>query len=259
MKRLTVIILVVILGIFATARRNDRATWYYNVDQKIQITPTNLDFEPTSQDLLCAALLEPGSTPSGGVTVTGIELPADCPANPPVVVWGTDPDTGDTIYAALVTVKFWGKKRSTNGRYGVNALINTLKNNYGLKINASGDLDDVDAQFLPPLTTPPVDSPVTTSGWYAWQSGQTISLKDPEVSDVHNYSQQNRRCQSLFKDRCWSALLTWALPVRLVVHGDENGSYQITVSPGHFRKKSASTLSVSDGELTSPEVLPAPK
>ena len=256
MKRLVFIVLV--LGLFPFAQVWGQ-TWYYNVDQDISIAPENLDFNPDSQDLLCAVLLEPGSTPADGVTVTGIELPANCPANPPVVVWGIDPDTGDTIYAALITVKFWGQKRSTHNRYGTDALIDVLKNNYGLKIDASGDLNNVDTQFLPPLTTPPINSPVTASGWYAWQSEQSISLDDPEVSDIHNYSRRNRTCRRLYRDRCWSALFTWALPVRLVVHGEESGSYEITLTPGLFEAKSASTLGVSGGELINPQVLPAPK
>ena len=256
MKRLVAAFLLAGLSLWTPAWGQ---TWYYNVDQDIQISPDELDFDPTSQDLLCATLLEPGSTPANGVNVDNITLPSGCPSSPPVVVWGVDPDTGDTVYAALITVKFWGQKRYGNSKYGVDALVRVLKNNYGLDIDANGDLNKVDAQFLPPLTTPPVASPVAGSGWYAWQSNQSISLADPTISDKQNHSWWNRTCRRLYNDRCWSAVLTWALPVRLVVHGGENGSYQITLTPGHFAKKTASTLSVSGGELANPIVLPAPR
>ncbi len=256
MKRLVAAFLLAGLGLWAPAWGQ---TWYYNVDQDIQISPDELDFDPTSQDLLCATLLEPNSTPPDGVSVDNIVLPSGCPSSPPVVVWGVDPNIGDTVYAALITVKFWGRKRSSDGRYGVDALVRVIKNNYALQIDASGDLDDADAQFLPPLTTPPINSAVGGTGWYAWQSSQSLSLVNPEISDVQNHSRWNRTCRRLYNDRCWSAILTWALPVRLVVHGGENGSYEITVTPGLFEGKTASTLSVSGGKLTNPLVLPAPK
>ncbi|WP_457630919.1 hypothetical protein [Oceanithermus sp.] len=255
MKR-ALLAFVATLGMFVPAAAQ---TWYYNVDQDTQITPATLDFDPTSQDLLCAALLEPGATPAGGVSVENLTLPAGCPSAPPVVVWGVDPDTGDTVYAALITVKFWGQKRSSNSRYGVDALVRVLKNNYALHVDASGDLDEADAQFLPPLTTPPVSGPVGGSGWYAWRSAQSLSIADPEVSDVQNHYWWNRTCRRLYNDNCWSAVFTWALPVRLVVHGGEKGSYQVTITPGLFEERSASTLSVSGGELTRPAVIPAPR
>lgn len=256
MRRFVAAILLANLGFLVPAWGQ---TWYYNVDEDTQIYPITLDFNPTATDLLCAALLEP---PTSGeeVSVTNVTLPAGCPSLPPVVVWGVDPDTGDTVYAALIQFKFWGEKQYDDSFYGVDRLIRVLEDNYGLNINAGGDLDKVDAQFLPPLTTPPVSSPPNVAnGWYAWRDRQSVSVGQPKVTDKENHWFINSTCWDLYKDNCWSAVLTWALPVRLVVHGGELGSYQISVTPDDFSEKTAATLSVSGGELTQPRVLPAPR
>jgi len=245
------------LGGFARAQSS--VVWYYNVDQDVQIAPERLDFYPEGSDLLCATLLEPAAQ-AGEVQVGDLTPPAGCPAAPPVVVWGVDPATGETVYAALITIKFWGERHYRNRRTGVNPLIDTLKDGYALEIEAAGDLDRVDAQLLPPLTTPPVDAPVTAGGWYRWTSLQTVSLADPEVSEEENHPRNDPICQSLFPDhRCWSALLTWALPVRLVLHGDEQGAAEIVLTPTLLRSKTAETLSVVEGELVRVRVLPAPR
>ncbi|WP_457637334.1 hypothetical protein [Oceanithermus sp.] len=252
MKRL-IPVLLLLLGLSAPAWGQ---TWYYNVDEEMQISPETIDFNPTTSDLLCAALLGPPGT-GGEVSVSNVTLPPGCPDSPPVVVWGVNPDSGETVYAALIRVKFWGEKRYTNSRYGVNALIQVLQDNYGLNIEASGDLNKADAQFLPPLTTPPVDSPpAATTGWYTWRDSQLVSVDEPEVSDEENHWILDDTCWNLYRDNCWSAVLTWALPVRLVVHGGENGDYQITVTPDKFDTKTADTLSVSGGRLVHPRVVP---
>ena len=233
-------------------------TWYYNVDQDTRLDPDTVNFAPTANDMLCAALLEPGVTPAGGATVSNLSLPPFCPSDPPVVVWGTDPDSGDTVYAALLVVKFWGKNRANNGNTGTDRLISVIKQSYGFEVDASGDLDQADGQFLPPFTTPPVSSPVAGSGWQRWQSSQDLSLLDPQVSDVQNHGWWNSTCQQLYGygSRCWSAVFTWALPVRLVVHGGEKGSYQLTLEPKQFVQKTAATLGVQGGELTRPSIVP---
>jgi len=243
-------LLIALLGGLAFAR----VTWYYDVDQGNAFTPATLDFNPSAADLACAALLEPGAAPAGAVTLANIAPPAGCPQTPPLVVYAVDPDSGDTVYAALLTVKFWGRKRANNGTYGTRPLINLIKNSYALSVTASGDLDDVDDQFHPPFTRPPQNAPVSTGDWYAWRSSQTISLADPQVSDVQNHGFWNRTCRDLYNDRCWSAVFTWALPVRLQVHGGEKGGYQITLTPGYFERKTASTLSVREGEFSFPEL-----
>ncbi len=233
-------------------------TWYYNVDQDTRLDPDTVNFAPTANDMLCAALLESGTTPAGGATVSNLSLPPFCPSDPPVVVWGTDPDSGDTVYAALLVVKFWGKNRANNGNTGTDRLISVIKQSYGFEVDASGDLDQADGQFSPPFTTPPVSSPVAGSGWQRWQSSQDLSLLDPQVSDVQNHGWWNSTCQQLYGygSRCWSAVFTWALPVRLVVHGGEKGSYQLTLEPKQFVQKTAATLGVQGGELTRPSIVP---
>ena len=256
MKRLVAAFLLAGLSLWAPAWGQ---TWYYNVgDDVAQITPATINFNPASQDMLCAALLEPAG--GGQVSLDNINMPANCPNQPPVVVWGIDPDTGDTVYAALIQFKFWGEKQYDDSFYGVDRLIRVLEDYYGLNINAGGDLDKVDAQFLPPLITPPVSSPPNVAnGWYTWRGRQSVSVGRPKVTDKENHWFINNTCWDLYKDNCWSAVLTWALPIRLVVHGGELGSYQIKVSPDDFSKKTAATLSVSGGELAQPRVLPAPR
>ena len=254
MMRWLAVLLSILMGL-AMARSNVDV-WYYDVDQDTRLDPDTVNFTPTANDMLCAALLESGTTPAGGATVSNLNLPSFCPSSPPVVVWGTDPDSGDTVYAALLVVKFWGKRRASNRRTGTDRLIDVIKQSYGFEVDASGDLDQADGQFLPPFTTPPVSSPVAGSGWQRWQSSQDLSLLDPQVSDIQNHSRWNSTCQRLYGTRCWSAIFTWALPVRLVVHGGEKGSYQLTLEPKQFVKKTAATLSVQGGELTRPSIVP---
>ena len=234
-------------------------TWYYNVDQDNRLDPDTVDFAPGANEMLCAALLNPGSVPAGGVAVDNLSLPPFCPANPPVVVWGTDPNSGNVVYATLLVTKFWGQRRARNSQTGTAALIRVVKRYYGFEVVATGDLNQADAQFLPPFTSPPINSPVTGGGWNRWQGSQNMSLQDPQVSNVQDHRQSNSTCQRLFGTRCWSAVLTWALPVRLVVHGGEKGTHQITLEPRYFVKKTASTLSIHGGELTRPSLVPLHK
>ena len=232
-------------------------TWYYNVDQDNAFSPAELQFQPSELDLMCAGLLEPGATPAGGATVSQLSLPAGCPPAPPVVIYGTDPDSGDRVYATVLTVKFWGRRRANDRRYGTRPLARLLTRSYALRVDATGDLDRVDDQFLPPFDTPPADAPPPlTGGWAAWQSTQTVSFRDPQISDVHNFNRWYPTCRQLYNDRCWSALFTWVLPVRLVVHGGEAGSAQLRLTPGLFERRTASTLSVEGGAFATPEIKP---
>ncbi|WP_293174928.1 hypothetical protein [Oceanithermus sp.] len=248
------------VGLLLTAGSWTQAqVWYYNVDQDIQIQPATIEFDPSALDLLCAALLNEDAPVPGGVQVSNLPVPSGCPATPPVVVYGVDPDTGDAVYALRVVVKFWGRYRANDPTYGTDALTDLIKRDYALQMQADGDLDAVLDEFAPPFTTPPVDAPVTAAAWYGWDADQTISLADPEVSDVQNHPWWNSTCYDLYQDRCWSAIYTWALPVRLRLRGDEFGSYNLTVTPGLFEPKTASTLWVHGGNLVRPRLLPGPR
>lgn len=250
MRRLAVWLVLALAGL------GSAQTWYYNVDQDNRFDPSTLNFNPSALELMCAGLLEPGATPAGGATVSNLTLPAGCPATPPVVVYGTDPNTGDTVYATVLTVKFWGRRRANDRWYGTDPLIRLIKRSYALRVSASGDLARVDDQFLPPFTTPPASAPPLTGSWYAWQDTQTLSFGDPQVSGVQNFGRRNATCRRLYGDRCWTAVFTWVLPVRLVLHGNETGSAQITLTPGLFVRKTASTLSVRGGAFAQPELKP---
>ena len=249
MRRLA--LLATLLGGLAFAQ-----TWYYNVDQDNAFSPGTLNFSPSSEQLVCAGLLEPGAAPAGGATVSDLPLPAGCPAAPPVVVYGTDPASGDPVYATTLTVKFWGRRRANDRTYGTDPLIRLIKRSYALQVDASGDLQRVDDQFLPPFVTPPAGVPPLGGSWYPWQDSQTVSLDEPRVSEVQNHPWWNRTCRNLYGDRCWSAVFTWVLPVRLVLHGNESGSAQLTLTPGFFVRRTAATLEVRGGTFEAPELKP---
>ncbi len=250
MRRALAALLLVLAGL------GSAQVWYYNVDQDNRFDPPTLTFRPSALELMCAGLLEPGGTPAGGATVSNITLPAGCPAAPPVVVYGTDPDTGDPVYATVLTVKFWGRRRANDRTYGTDALVRVIKRSYALQVDASGDLGRVDDQFLPPFATPPAAVPPLTGAWTGWQASQTISFADPQISNVQNFNRRNRTCRDLYNDRCWTAVFTWVLPVRLVLHGNESGRAQLTLVPGLFVRRTATTLGVRGGAFEEPELKP---
>ncbi|XOB98745.1 hypothetical protein ACMC9I_01230 [Deinococcota bacterium DY0809b] len=240
-----------LLALFVLIGLGFAQTWYYNVDQANAFSPDTLNFNPSSEQLVCAGLLEPATAPAGGVAVSNLALPAGCPAVPPVVVYGTDPGTGDTIYAVVFTAKFWGQKRWWDDTYGVDPLIEVLRQSYALQVSASGDLDQVDSQYSPPWTTPPINQPVPSSTWYRWTDAQSLSLATPKVADQRNFTLLQCYFKgiyfededgNIYYDRCWSAQLTWALPVRLVLHGTESGAPSVTLTPGLFERRTAATL-----------------
>ncbi|HGY10690.1 MAG TPA: hypothetical protein ENK37_11685 [Oceanithermus profundus] len=228
--------------------------WYY----PYQVSPAVLNFNPTTDAMVCAAWLNVTPSPAG-VTVSGF-TPPGCPPQPPVVVWGEDPDTHTVTYAALFSAKYYGKGRANNHNTGLDTLIRYHKLYWALRIAASGDLSAVQAQLGPPLTTPPITSPpLSVATWYDWQSSQDVSYGDPVATEVTNHRKNHWFCQVYYNGkRCWSAVLTWALPVRLVVNGDELGSYQIVIDPGPIVSRSASTLSVRGGRFERPVIRPVP-
>ena len=254
MKRFVWVALVWLLGVGWA----EEEIWYYYNSSTMSMDPDVLDFTPSANDMLCAALLETTGAPADGTTVSDLSLPSFCSPTPPVVVWGADPDSGDTVYAALLVVEFWGQYSAGNQKTGVDRLIDSIKQSLGFRVGVSGDLDQVDAQFLPPFTTPPISSPAIDTGWRRWQSSQDLSLLDPQVGDVQNYPRRYYVCRVLYGTSCWSAVFTWALPVRLVVHGGERGSHQLTLEPVEFVEKTAATLGVYGGELVRPRVEPLP-
>ncbi|WP_456411273.1 hypothetical protein [Oceanithermus sp.] len=227
--------------------------------EPLTLAPAEVNFLVTAEDLICAALLSPDGASSGGVIVDGLSLPPNCPSSPPVVVWGVDPESGDAVYATLIRVKFWGERFYWNRRSGVDALVRLLKSDYGVDMVAAGDVGSVDVQLLPPLTQPPVDQPSdVTAGWASWQVYQSVSMDDPQISDEANYP-GTCPLEDQLGSTCWSAVLTWALPIRLVVHGGELGNFKVTVTAEGFSQKTASTLNVSGGELVRPTVQPYEK
>jgi len=245
-----------ILALFLVVGAASAQSWYYNVDQVNSLSPATVVFEPTPTQILCAGLLEPGVAPTGVATVSFLTFPTGCPAAPPVVVYGADPASGDPVYASVFTAKFWGRRQASHSSFGYARLIRLLKRSYALRVQASGDLGLVDDQFLPPFATPPAGLPPLAGTWYSWQGSQTISLGDPQVANVQNHPRSHSICRYLYNERCWSALLIWVLPVRLVLHGDETGSAQITLTPGFFVRRTAATLAVRGDEFEVPEVKP---
>ncbi len=250
MRRGFVALLLVLAGL------GSAQVWYYNVDQDNRFDPTTLTFSPSALELMCAGLLEPGATPAGGASVSNLALPAGCPAAPPVVVYGTNPNSGDLVYATVLTVKFWGRRRADDRTYGTDPLVRLIERAYALQVDARGDLGRVDGQFLSPFTTPPAGVPPLAGSWNAWQASQTISFGAPEISDVRNFNRRYPTCRSLYNDRCWTAVFTWVLPARLVLHGNETGSAQLTLTPGLFVRRTAATLGVRGGAFETPELKP---
>ncbi len=254
MKRLGV--LAVFLGL-ALAQ-----TWYYKVDEDPFLTPSKLTFTPTAEQQACAAIQNPAPGP-GPLRVNLTSLAQSCPG-PPVVVWGTH--QGKTYYAVLLTVKFWGEGRIEDPDTGVEALIQVIERGYNFRLEAKGALNKVGAQYRPPFTTPPIVAPVNApTGWTAWRARQDLPLGRPLVHDETQYdsAQTSPYCAPLYAtNTCWSARLTWALPVRLVLRGGETGTHQIRIQPAKkrpFREKpTAATLGVRRGRLTRavPRVLP---
>jgi len=184
------------------------------------------------------------------VSVSGVPQPLGCPAAPPVVVYARDPATGDPVYAVLLTVKFWGRKRWWNTTYGVRPLIRLLRRAYLFRVDVSGDYAQVNAQYAPPWISPPVPQAVSGGTWLAWVNTQAAALGQPQVSNRRNHSLFACLLQGVVfedddgnpvYDRCWSAELTWALPVRLTVEGTERGAYSLTLSPGLFEERPSAT------------------
>lgn len=254
MRRALAALLLVLAGL------GSAQVWYYNVDQDNALLPDTLDFNPTAEQLMCAGILEPGATPAGGATVNNLALPPGCPPAPPVVVYGTDPATGNTTYAILLVSKFWGQKRWQNNTYGLDPLLNVLQRSYAVQLSASGDFPLVDAQFSPPWTAPPIVQPVSAITWYRWTDSQTVGLAEPAVSNPQNFTLIECYFRgiyfkdgdgNIFYDRCWSAELTWALPVRLVLHGNELGAPSLVLTPGLFEEKTAAALMLRSTEFVS--------
>ncbi len=188
------------------------------------------------------------------------DLLQNCPG-PPVVIWGTS--GGQPVYAIELTVKFWGEGSLTNPSTGVEALIRVIERWYNFRLKAQGDRNKVRSEYRAPFTTPPVNAPVNAAtGWLRWRARQDVPLLRPVVNDQVQYDDVHPSIYCLIYyggSTCWTARLTWALPVRLVLQGDESGRYRIRVRPDLFhRKKTAATLGVREGRLTRelPEVLP---
>ena len=237
-------------------------TWYYSVDEDPYLTPNRVDFIPTAEQQACAVIQNPRPA-NGPLRVDLRPLEESCPG-PPVVVWGRA--GSEPVYAIELTVKFWGEGLSTDPGTGINALIQILRTWYAFRLETRGRRNRVNVQYHAPFITPPVDAPLNfNSGWERWRRRQDLALEEPRVTDVaqYNESNQNPICADLYRDAdaCWTARLTWALPVRLVLEGYESGRYRIRVIPDLFyEKETASSLSVREGRLTRrvPKILPAP-
>ena len=223
-----------------------------------QLKPSVLNFMPTSSEMVCASWLNAAPNPSG-VTVTGFEPPG-CPQQPPIVVW----DEGRKYAIRRIQIYFYGPGRYQNAATGVNALVNLLKADYRLRLLASGDLSVVKAQYEPParrvVKNPVPDSP----DWQDWQTENLIELDTPKIRHTTNHRPNHPICNAYFNHRpCWSARLKWAVPVRLVLEGDEPpGSYSIVVTlpkESIAPKQGILPLSARGGQLYPVRILPLPE
>jgi len=240
-RRLWVLVLGLGLGL--------AQTWYYEVPPSL--TPANVYFQPSVQDMLCAAVLAP-PTGGGQLNVTNLPRPAGCPASPPVVVYGED-DHGQPVYGVELAIKFWGERRYQDRRRGVKALIRLLKNGYTYRILAQGDLAQVHAEYHPPFTQPPLNQPPPNGPWQGFAAQQDLQFSDAEIQNATNYNwwdSESQTCLDLFNSfRCWSATLVWALPVRSVLHGGERGNFKITLTPEYLHARARALYASPQGRL----------
>jgi len=247
--------LIVCLALATGYAQSSAATYRY---ASLRLKPSQLKFKPTSSEMMCASWLNPTSN-SSGVTVSGF-TPPGCPQQPPVVVW----DKGKRYSIRHVQIYFYGPGTYQNQATGVSALVSLLKSNYQLRLLASGDLSVVKVQYEPParqkVKTPVPDSP----DWQDWQTENLIEIGKPKVKNATNHGANYRVCKTYFNHApCWSARLKWAVPVRLVLEGNEPpGSYTVVVT---LPKESISPqqgilpLSVHGDALQPARILPLPE
>ena len=232
------------------------AKWYY---EPPNLSPTELYFRPTVQQMLCASLLNPQSGP-GVLTLSNLPLPSYCPSTPPLVIYAKDSQNQEKR-SIHIAVKFWGKRFYQHRKTGVNNLIRKLKSSYTLRFLASGDLGRVHAQYLPPLISPTAQPSGTN--WIDFAASKDIAIDEPLVTDQQNYIQPwdcPRKLRRRFRG-CWSAVLHWQLPIREVLQGTETGTRQMQVEATKFNpKKKVKPLSLQatpEGKLEpADEILP---
>ena len=228
------IALVVAIGLaLVTIAQAQLASHYYYWTSKL--APSRVYFRPSSQEMLCASLFNPTANGAVGLNPSGLLRQLGCPVGPPIVVWGENQRGKRKIYAInTIRVRFYGPG-TYDGQNGTAALMRELKNNFLMRLLANGDLGRADMQYLPPLRRPAVNGPLPDSpAWQTWRGEERIEISDARIIRKRNLGRGNRTCQRLYGDRCWRADFIWALPIRLVLSGSENGSPVITVTlPGH--------------------------
>ena len=235
-------------------------TYYYDPRR---LRPTDIYFNPTPEEMECAAMLNPGTAGQVTVNLGNLRAQLSCPAQPPVVVWGED-SNGNAIYAiGTIKVRFYGPG-TYDGEYGTDTLMELLKSDYLLRLLVSGDLGEADIQYESPVRKPRITSPVSDSpNWHTWSSDERIEIDDARIIRKRNLGPNNRHCR-VYNDRCWRADFIWSLPVRLVLHGGETGSPEMTVEFPSYPEdvfvsrtnQKAATQGISGGKLITFELRP---
>jgi len=263
MKNKIIILLIIWLAQMPFAEAQSSSHYYY---QTYKLAPSHIYFRPNSRDMTCASFLNPSGNSGVSLDVSGLLKQFSCPAKPPLVVWGENQRGSRKIYAInTIRVRFYGPGRY-DGPSGITTLLQVIKNNYYIRILADGDLGLAEVQYLPPVRQPTINSPMADSpAWRSWRGEERIEIDTPQITKKRNLGRGNRTCRRLYGDRCWLADFVWALPVRLVIKGDEAGSPIINVAlPKHpdaaFVNKTSgrsASLSVRDGSLVNIFLEPA--
>ncbi len=255
MIRLAALLTAVVLALAGAAGAQSVARYHYVAKGT---SPAEVFFRPGASELLCAALLNRSSGGRVSLDPRGLLARLSCPASPPVVVWGENSLGNGRIYAInRIRIRFYGPG-TYSGASGIASLLRELKNNYYLRLLAGGDLGKAGLQYLPPVTKSPVTAPVPDSpDWRTWSSEEWLAIGDPLIIRKKNHGRAHEVCKKVYGANCWGADFIWALPVRLVLQGDETGSPTITVRLPLYPERAfvdratgqTTALGVSGGEL----------
>ena len=239
------------------------AQWWRLYAQAIY--PSTVNYEPTDQDMICGVVL--GGVPSGtgdAVIVTGFDAAAlGCPSSPPVVVWGDD-GNGNTVYAATLGYLWLGPYTYDDPTWGSRALADYLAQNYYVHLQYDTLPAIAHWQRFDRQVTYPWDPSVPLPAGPAWRAPPAtddyLEFGDPLITRETNLS--GFICTALVgASTCWYAVFYYALPVRLVIVGDESpdseGWAQYFASPVLVAKSTVSTLSLRRGR-SAPRLLPSP-
>ncbi len=127
---------------------------------------------------------------------------------------------------------------------GLEAIYRALRDHYVLRVQLTGDLNQVALEAARGLRTPEA----VPWGQVRWQAGSNplyLRFSDPP---------KEHAC--IWIDYSWCHYGEWALPLRLRVHGDERGKRKLQLILDAIVKQAA-PLSVQGGRLKRLELAPA--